>query len=226
MALSRTLANFGDSLGGANNTLYVDGVNGLVGIGTSSPGTKLNVYSSSAINTFIRPQNTLGYVDFGALSDGSIYGGYAAPASGTGVTLGTSNSTYWRVLTNATEALRIDTSGNLLFNSGYGSAATAYGCRAWINYNGTAATIRASANVTSVTKNATGDYTMNLTNAMPDVNYCMALGGDYSNTRGDSVSGHNAWPAGYAASTTQVNIQTCGASAYYDLATISLAVFR
>jgi hypothetical protein len=36
-----------------------------------------------------------------------------------------------------TEKMRIDSSGNLLFNSGYGSAATAYGCRAWVNFNGT-----------------------------------------------------------------------------------------
>ncbi|CAB5220229.1 Intramolecular chaperone auto-processing domain containing protein [uncultured Caudovirales phage] len=86
---------------------------GNVGIGTASPSTKLNVYTGSATNTLIRPQNTLGYADFGVLADGSIYGGYSAPATGTGVTVGTSNSTYWRVLTNATEALRIDSTGNV-----------------------------------------------------------------------------------------------------------------
>jgi hypothetical protein len=63
--------------------------------------------------------------------------------------------------------------GNLRFNSGYGSAATAYGCRAWVNFDGVPAspTIRGSGNVSSVTKNGTGDYTVNFTTAMPDANY-------------------------------------------------------
>jgi hypothetical protein len=74
--------------------------------------------------------------------------------------------------TGGSERMRIDTSGNLLFNSGYGSAATAYGCRAWVNFNGTGTVaIRGSGNVTSITDNGTGDYTVNLTTAMPDVNY-------------------------------------------------------
>lgn len=61
--------------------------------------------------------------------------------------------------------------GTLQFNSGYGSAATAYGCRAWVNFNGTTAspsTIRGSGNVSSVTKSGTGVYTVNYTTALPD----------------------------------------------------------
>ena len=49
-----------------------------------------------------------------------------------------------------------------------------YKCRAWVNFNGTTSspsTIRGSGNVSSVTKNGTGDYTINFTTAMPDVNY-------------------------------------------------------
>jgi hypothetical protein len=65
-------------------------------------------------------------------------------------------------------------SGNFRFNSGYGSAAIAYGCRAWVNFasNGS---VRASGNVSSVTQNGTGDYTINFTNAMPDTSYACAL---------------------------------------------------
>jgi hypothetical protein len=67
-------------------------------------------------------------------------------------------------------------SGNLSFNSGYGSSAVAYGCRAWVNFNGTGTiAIRASGNVTSITDNNTGDYTINFTNAMPDANYGMSF---------------------------------------------------
>lgn len=65
-----------------------------------------------------------------------------------------------------------DSSGVLSFNSGYGSVATAYGCRAWVNFNGTGTVaIRASGNITSITDNGTGDYAVNFTNAMPDANY-------------------------------------------------------
>ena len=66
-------------------------------------------------------------------------------------------------------------SGDMSFNSGYGSAAVAYGCRAWVNFNGTGTVaIRASGNVSSITDNGTGDYTVNFTTAMPDANYTMA----------------------------------------------------
>ena len=47
-----------------------------------------------------------------------------------------------------------------------------YLARAWVNFNGTGTVaIRAAGNVTSITDNGTGDYTVNFTNAMPDANY-------------------------------------------------------
>ena len=66
-------------------------------------------------------------------------------------------------------------SGDLSFNSGYGSSAVAFGCRAWVNFDGTTntggfCTIRGSGNVTSVADNGTGAYTVNFP-AMPDANY-------------------------------------------------------
>jgi uncharacterized protein (AIM24 family) len=62
--------------------------------------------------------------------------------------------------------------GDFKMNSGYGSVATAYGCRAWVNFNGTGTVaIRASGNVSSITDNGAGDYTVNFTTAMPDINY-------------------------------------------------------
>jgi hypothetical protein len=67
-----------------------------------------------------------------------------------------------------------DSSGDFAFNSGYGSVATAYGCRAWVNFDGTTATpstIRGSGNVSSVTRNSTGVYTVNFATAMPDADY-------------------------------------------------------
>jgi hypothetical protein len=47
-----------------------------------------------------------------------------------------------------------------------------YACRAWVNFNGTGTVaIRGSGNVSSITDNGTGDYTVNFTTAMPDGNY-------------------------------------------------------
>ena len=76
-------------------------------------------------------------------------------------------------------------SGNLSFNSGYGSSAVAYGCRAWVNFDGTTntggfCTIRGSGNVTSVADVNTGYYTVNFTTAMPDTNYG-AIGSVFDN---------------------------------------------
>jgi hypothetical protein len=64
--------------------------------------------------------------------------------------------------------------------------APVYGCRAWVNFDGTkdstgaastantARFIRASGNVSSVVRNSTGDYTVNFTVAMPDANYSVS----------------------------------------------------
>ena len=71
---------------------------------------------------------------------------------------------------------QFDSSANFKFNSGYGSVATAYGCRAWVNFNGTGTpAIRASGNVTSITDVGTGTYKINFTNAMPDANYSTSI---------------------------------------------------
>jgi hypothetical protein len=71
----------------------------------------------------------------------------------------------------------IDTAGNLKFDSGYGSVATAYGCRAWVNFNGSGTVaIRGSGNVSSITDNSTGNYTVNFATDMPDTNYSTVQG--------------------------------------------------
>jgi hypothetical protein len=52
-------------------------------------------------------------------------------------------------------------------------SAPVYACRAWVNFDGTTSpgTIRASGNVSSVTRVATGEYTINFATALPDANY-------------------------------------------------------
>jgi hypothetical protein len=69
--------------------------------------------------------------------------------------------------------------------------------KAWVNFNGTGTVaIRASYNVSSITDNGTGNYTVNFTNALPDANYsvgsCVAV--DYSNTGSRVVNLASAAP--------------------------------
>jgi hypothetical protein len=89
----------------------------------------------------------------------------------------TTGSGYLEFNNGSTSSGYFDPSNNLAFNSGYGSAKIAYGCRAWVNFNGTNGTIRASGNVSSVTYNATGDYTVYFATTMVDSNYCPVFGG-------------------------------------------------
>jgi hypothetical protein len=85
------------------------------------------------------------------------------------------------------ETARITSGGNLQFNSGYGSVATAYGCRAWVNFDGTdTPSIRGNGNVSSITDNGTGDYTINFTTAMPDANYNSVSMGRHWNGTSDA----------------------------------------
>jgi hypothetical protein len=60
-----------------------------------------------------------------------------------------------------------------------------YKCRAWVNFNGTGTVaIRASGNVSSITDNGTGDYTVNFATAMPDANYAVAVSGMETGSEG------------------------------------------
>jgi hypothetical protein len=111
--------------------------------------------------------------------------------------------------------------GNLSFNSGYGSAAVAYGCRAWVNFNGTGTVaIRASGNVTSITDNGTGNYTVNFTNAMPDANYTAQLSIG-------SISGGSTDVIPFVNSTSTSSVQVYSVQAVFRDATyVGVAIFR
>jgi hypothetical protein len=72
-------------------------------------------------------------------------------------------------LTGDVAAARITTALNA------SGSAPIYACRAWVNFNGTGTVaIRASGNVSSITDNGTGDYTVNFTTAMPDADYAVS----------------------------------------------------
>jgi hypothetical protein len=133
--------------------------------------------------------------------------------------------------TGASEAMRIDTSGNLQFNSGYGSVATAYGCRAWVNFNGVGTVaIRGSGNVTSITDNGTGDYTVNFTTAMPDANYSISTSATYFNGNNPSLLLHgpkNQTSYSNTFATTSVRVQSSDQDQNaFDAGIFCVGVFR
>jgi hypothetical protein len=114
------------------------------------------------------------------------------------------------------------TGSTFSFNSGYGSVATAYGCRAWVNFNGAGTVaIRASGNVSSVTDNGVGNYTVNLTTAMPDISFSALVtdGGISSGNKG------GAHITGLTISSFTVVTYTSSAASY-DSTFIFAAVFR
>jgi hypothetical protein len=117
-----------------------------------------------------------------------------------------------------------DASGNFLMNSGYGSAAVAYGCRAWVNFNGTGTVaIRASGNVSSITDNGTGDYTVNFTTAMPDANYAVS---GTSTVDGLAVTFLTASSnTAYTAANCRL-LSVTAAGSTVDRTAISVAIFR
>jgi hypothetical protein len=111
--------------------------------------------------------------------------------------------------------------GNLSFNSGYGSAAVAYGCRAWVNFNGTGTVaIRASGNVSSITDSGTGNYLVNFSTAMPDANFSALA------TSNEEV-GVPHYCNQTLPSTTLVRVKTYNSSAAAsDCTFISVGIFR
>jgi len=118
----------------------------------------------------------------------------------------------------------LTSAGNLQFNSGYGSVATAYGCRAWANFNGSTTTLRASGGVSSITNVSTGITTVAFSVTMPNANY--ALVGT------SSVSAASAYVAGldvvsdFTPTTTQIRIHTKYNASDTSPTYVYFAVFR
>jgi hypothetical protein len=103
-------------------------------------------------------------------------------------------------------------------------------CRAWVNFNGTLSspiTPRASFNVTSVTKNATGDFTITFTNAMPDANYAVTGCAQYSTVGGSqAVVAVKSTTTPYT--TTSINVVgfRSDLATFNDFTAMNVAIFR
>jgi hypothetical protein len=209
-----------------SNTLVIDATNDRIGIKTASPTVELDVTGAILSSGNITTAGVL-------TASNSTNVTTSPPIAFTGDTntgIGHSSADTLDFVTNAVSRARISSTGlqSSVVPDLSGSNTTLYNefkCRAWVNFNGTTAspsTIRGSGNVSSVTKNGTGDYTINFTTAMPDANYCaVTSGGNRSN--------------GYATGINTVSTPTASAirilNSYpgvgvLDEAWVYLAVFR
>jgi hypothetical protein len=167
-------------------------------------------------------------------------------ASGTGTfTIETPNSDDNRTLTLPDEAGTVLTSASDLAAANLtGNVAAAritdalnasgsapiYACRAWVNFDGTTlpGTIRASGNVSSVTRSGAGQYLVNFSTALPDTAYSTLC------TQGQGSSGTafshinttaNGGTTPVAYTTTQVSVAS-SSNQYFDAGFFCVAVFR
>ena len=135
----------------------------------------------------------------------------------------------------------IDSSGNITASSvknalNASGDAPVYACRAWVSFDGTKDTsgasstantnrlIRASGNVASVLRNGTGNYTVNFTTEMPDINF---------NTVGSTIgTQHSSYATFVCGQNTANTISTVSvqvrnhSGAQYDHDVVNVAIFR
>ena len=208
-----------------NGNLFIDAINNRIGMATITPTEALDVRanatfgSASGVNASIHIQS--GY-DSGIKYVSRLttdFNGIFIVSTGSTATANTPSSAV------LTERMRITDTNLFQFNSGYGSVATAYGCRAWVNFNGqSTVTIRGSGNVSSITDNGVGAYTINFTTAMPDANYSVVSNGADITT---STLGSIGLRSASAATTTTVGVgSSAGDGSAYDQANMNFAIFR
>jgi hypothetical protein len=97
-------------------------------------------------------------------------------------------------------------------------------CRAWVNFDGTGTpAIRDSFNVSSITDNGTGDYTVNFTTAMVDANYCALT---QASEHGGSTLTTPFIPTVFAAGSLQIINRNGTTGGFTDQEFASVAIFR
>jgi hypothetical protein len=203
-------ASYASTINVANKITFSNTANfvgdGNIGIGTSSPGCKLEV------NGLVRATSLTN------------------PTSGSGIEVGYDGTqgviqAFSNRVTNTSVPINIQ--GDLKMNSGYGSSAVAYGCRAWVNFNGSGgASIRGSGNIASVVRTSGGIYYVTFTNNMPDTNFCFVgsasvSDGNFGLVSGDEISTRTVNKTG-----TFYTVNTASVNNAADANNINIAIFR
>lgn len=107
-----------------------------------------------------------------------------------------------------------------------------YSARAWANFNGNTspAGINAAGNVSSITRNGTGDYTINFTTAMPDASYACVFGtlaNDILGTQAQLlIYGDDANPQQKFTTSVRVLSGSTGTNVFRNKADLNIAIFR
>ena len=117
---------------------------------------------------------------------------------------------------------------NLQDTSGGNSLTTAQiyngAAKAWVNFNGTSTVaIRAQFNVSSITDNGVGSYTVNYSSALTDANYVCVVAASNAN---DSVNLNPPAGVDRSSSSVRIDIETAGGTPQFDADLIDVAIFR
>lgn len=122
--------------------------------------------------------------------------------------------------------IKADTLSNLAGTRSVPVATVAQGsAKAWVNFNGTGTVaIRAAFNVTSITDDATGIYTLNFTTALPDANYAV-LSMSSSVTGAPPVTMHQFQNTPATASSVKIYADVSG-TGQVDPPNVYVAIFR
>jgi hypothetical protein len=100
-------------------------------------------------------------------------------------------------------------------------------CRAWVNFNGTGTiAIRAAYNVSSITDNGTGDYTVNFTSALPDANYCVVFGYRTPANNNTDMTPMISNSANPTASALRLHVNDMSLASATDIDHVHVAIFR
>ena len=177
-------------------TSYVAGMTlSFVPVNTNSGAVTLDLDGLGAKNVFVGSATALSSGDLVAgriaqiqydgtrfqlyqssIADGAVTTAKIADLNVTTAKIADLNVTTGKLAANAVTTAKI-TDANITaakLDGAQTGTAPIYGARAWVNFNGTGTVaIRASGNVSSITDNGTGDYTVNFTTAVSDVNYAV-----------------------------------------------------
>jgi hypothetical protein len=185
----------------------------------SGPGTGLTG-TASALN--------IGGNAATATTAGNVSGIVAVANGGTGAATLTANNVLLGNGTSAPQVVAPSTNGNVLTSNGttwVSSTPAATNAsqlaKAWANWAGASGTINSSYNVSSVTRNSTGNYTVTFTTAFANANYAIVLGGNRNNTATDTFG-----MLFYNQAAGSVNVITSvPTSTYVDATTACIACF-
>lgn len=189
--------------------------------GADAAGTNI-----AGVNFTIRPG-----VGTGTGAGGSLIL-QTAPSGASGTTAGTPTNRFvvdsaGAIQTGAASAATGYTSAGDITLPATGKIRAINSAKAWVNFAGASGTVNASWNVSSVTRNSTGDYTINFTNAIADANYTVVGSGTFTSQDSGGGTAFQFGISRYGATpitTSSVRVSTSWANASIDPTTAMAVV--